>query len=246
MKLSRSSASAIIIVSAVVIMAGGLGWYLGQNYAADAPETVTRSDDTKQDETALADNVSHKKGSISDVFDYPLSFQYPDDWTQTSTIDGPQPLDASKGNTQQAIKLTAPDGSIYVTYKVAANGGLGGACDSMDSGVIGLAESTEITDLTVADFVEYTVIDRPDGREFWVAGLASTEQVGGLVSGVNQCDMYLSGVIGLRDSDSLVILDASIHLSAEDSLWDISAFESARKTETYHIAKQILLSTTNK
>lgn len=128
-KTKPGSALVIALIIALVVVSGALGYVYYQNMNKPA-ETATVTEESE------SDGVEQKTYTSEAIFPAQLSFSYPTTWKLD--VDGTIPTSEdqlSDGQVYgQTATVTSPSGAYQVSFPIAYNSGIGGACDPDSSG----------------------------------------------------------------------------------------------------------------
>lgn len=241
----KGSAHLIIIIALIVLLAGALGVIFYQNFIAKkaaVSDTSNQAPSSSQSTTSSSSATTTTKllqRRINSVFGVNLAFSYPETWTISDDTQGPSPLDASKGNTSETLKLTSPSGKYVVTYTVAANGGFGGTCDPTDAGTYASTAYEKLPAFSAMDYVELTYNGAPNNTVGF-DGLMNATAAEKIAQGGSLCDGYLQTTYKLSDTNSVYLMNASFSVTGATNASDL---QKALSGTEYDQAKAILLST---
>lgn len=206
----------IIVIAIVLAMVGTLGIAYWLNISkSNKSQTHTSTVTLNSSQQSAPKTPGYKSVSFNPAFGVVLKTAYPTDWTASSTMTGPVPLNASKGYTSETLTITAPSKQVYVRYVLMANGGLGGSCMPEYSGKVASLKSVALTNFVGVSFTEW-VFNEQTGYNYF-AGLMDTARVATAKVGGSYCNLYLADIIKMSDTNNLDLLEARIHIKSLDA-----------------------------
>ena len=249
-----SAVEGLIIL--IVLAAVGFAAFAVISRQKETVQTPTVSSKTATTDTKNTEvKTEYKEGSIDSGFGVTLDFSYPSVWKMTSSIEGPMPLNSSAGSTTQTIELSSPSGEYKVTYKIGANGGLGGACSPLEGGKIAYLNTKPLQGFNNATYVETffenVAADVQNGvvtrtTTMPVISVMQTNKVSATAVQKSACDIYLADVIKLSEPNGVTLLGAKMEISNVSDETMLETFKSKLSGAEYEQAKAILLSTSVK
>jgi len=260
-KSQIGSSQIVIIAVLAILILGALGYVFWNNFNDNAKTgleptaTVTQN---PEDISTLEPEIALKSANFDDVFDTDMSFNYPENWTYSTSIDGPIPFSDSKTTSEQ-VYITSPSKSYSVHYELVNGGGIGGLCDEDSPAKIKTYSYEQLKSYAGLHLVTYTSQSNDTERVRGYAGLMQTNEFSkpfnAIKVGDANCNVFLREFITKPNGKSNLSMRASI---LPDSLVSIKGldsdnvlkgtgtqFEAAFKGKEFEQAKNILLSTSN-
>ena len=258
MTYKKGDAHAVIIILLTVALVGALGWIFWQNLdknkqtANTAPVVNAEKNPKSSDDNVAA--VKTERATIENFKKYgvDISFSYPETWkvnhTAASNI-------VTKDAVDETTTVVSPDGMYTVSYRIGANGGLGGMCVPEENGTISSIAYEHLSAATALDFVELTTKNN-DGTYSRESLLGQAGKSKNLKVNDTACATYMIGVVPLNPGGetAVTLLNASIKIKgyndgeSPDQLGkkDVASLDRLYSGKDYEAAKTILLSTTVK
>lgn len=224
---------------------------------------ATDSTDKANEETSA---ITLKDGGIDSRFPASITWQYPEDWTVSTTPWGTdangKDLTPAPGETaMQRITITSPSKKYSVSYEVMTNAARGWVCPPEDIIQRSYSNVTlrPVAGFTEANFASY-ISESKEGR-LYRGSLMNKETIktSGLKEGLIDssdagCGLYTPSIFSITDTDNMYLWAADINLlslektgESETTFFDtntsVESIKAAMATDEYKQAVAILLST---
>ena len=237
-----------IIVGLVVVVLGLTAWRIIEgNAAINNSKSESQAQESVKVPDIAATSVKLVQGSIDPGFGTKLTFSYPETWKKEALIEGPMPLNETKGNTTETITLISPSKKYVVGYMIGANGGLGGACIPEEQPVYTWSSYEGLSGFSGVSYLEATTSPstRSDGnvRSGWQLSLVETTAAKKATPRTSVCELYMANVIELSSQHNVQIIGAG--MKSITGVDDADTFKAALSGDEYEQAKAILLSTSH-
>jgi hypothetical protein len=254
MNVQKGSVHAVIIIVAICVLIGIVGFVFWQNFIKQEQPNKVADISKPSEPLETPQSTPLIEATFNPAFGSTTSFQYPSTWKLERTLTGPTPIeDSGQSSTYEHIKVISPSKKYSITYSMYSHGGVGGACDQDDKTFeVAQIDYSEPKKFPGVSFVQL-VIKRnttPTSTYSYDIGLKKTQDISGRMIGDWTCPVAvgLSGVFSV-ENDRMLIVQAKIAPLEDDSngtprdMPTIDAITDNFSGDEYEQMKSIMVST---